>query len=120
MSGPAPKIVIRALTKSFGAKKVLQGVDLQVHAGETLAVVGASGSGKSTILALIAGLYEPDCGRVLFDGCDLRSLEPAVRRAAHHRVHVHRLAERDHVECLVLHLRLPAVCGLRCRAGTAQ
>ena len=62
MSGPAPKIVIRALTKSCGAKKVLQGVDLQVHAGETLAVVGESGSGKE-LVARALHKHSPRAGR---------------------------------------------------------
>jgi lipoprotein-releasing system ATP-binding protein len=71
-------IAARALHKRFvegsGASRldvqVLRGVDLDVHAGETLAVVGASGSGKSTLLHLLGGLEAPSSGSVLLCGRD--------------------------------------------------
>lgn len=57
---------------------VLAGVDLELAAGRTYAVVGPTGSGKSTLARLLARLWDPDRGRVLLDGIDLRDLAPGV------------------------------------------
>jgi ATP-binding cassette subfamily B protein len=65
-----------------GDRAVLDGLDLHVAPGEALALVGATGSGKSTVAGLLARLYDPEGGRVLLDGHDLRDLRLAdVRRA---------------------------------------
>jgi ABC transporter fused permease/ATP-binding protein len=60
--------------------KVLEGIDLDVDAGEAVALVGPSGAGKSTIAALLSRLYDPVEGRVLLDGKDLRDLSPVGLR----------------------------------------
>jgi phospholipid/cholesterol/gamma-HCH transport system ATP-binding protein len=60
--------------KSFGGNHVLQGVNLQVLAGESMVVIGGSGTGKSVILKHIIGLLSPDSGRVLIEGVDLATL----------------------------------------------
>ena len=59
---------------------VLSSVSLEIRSGESVAIVGPSGAGKSTIAALLGRLYDPDGGRVLLDGRDLRSLDPAWLR----------------------------------------
>src|SRR5262249_53082343 len=59
---------------------VLTGINLSILSGEVVALVGPSGAGKSTIAALLTRLYDPDLGRILLDGRDLRDLSPAWLR----------------------------------------
>ena len=66
--GGAPKIAIRGLSKAFGPKVVLDGVDLDIQAGESMLVIGGSGSGKSVLLKCILGLLHPDAGSIEVDG----------------------------------------------------
>lgn len=61
-------IAVEGLCKSFGDKPVLAGVDLRVGAGESLCVIGQSGTGKSVLLKCILGLERPDGGRILWQG----------------------------------------------------
>jgi phospholipid/cholesterol/gamma-HCH transport system ATP-binding protein len=67
-------IEIRGLHKSFGALKVLGGVDLQIPKGKTTVILGRSGVGKSVLLKHIIGLIRPDRGRVWIDGVDITQL----------------------------------------------
>ncbi len=69
-----PKIRIRGLRKAFGAKQVLDGIDLDVGAGTSMVVIGGSGSGKSVLLKCILGLIEPDAGTIELDGRDVLTL----------------------------------------------
>lgn len=64
-------IELQDVTVRFGEREILRGVDLTVAAGETLVILGASGSGKSTILRVLIGLVKPTSGRVLIDGVDV-------------------------------------------------
>ena len=72
--GSAPVVAVQDLHKSFDGQKVLNGVSLAVIRGETLAVLGRSGTGKSVLLRLIIGLEKPDSGSVRIHGQDLVSL----------------------------------------------
>src|SRR5208337_814888 len=63
-----PPVVLRGLRKSFGTQVVLNGIDLTVARGETLAVLGRSGTGKSVLLKIIIGLEKPDAGSVTVHG----------------------------------------------------
>jgi len=66
-----PKIQMVDLHKAFGPKVVLDGVSLDVGAGESVVIIGGSGSGKSVTLKCILGLLTPDSGRILVDGEDV-------------------------------------------------
>ena len=68
-------IEIINLHKSFGKNHVLRGIDLTVEKGESMVVIGGSGSGKSVLLKHIIGILRPDAGKVLIDGVDLAQLK---------------------------------------------
>ncbi len=65
-----PAISVRGLRKSFGGAPVLDGIDLDVARGESLVVIGGSGTGKSVLLRCVLGLIRPDAGTVALDGRD--------------------------------------------------
>jgi phospholipid/cholesterol/gamma-HCH transport system ATP-binding protein len=74
-----PKISLRGVHKAFGAKKVLRGVDLDIGPGESVVVIGGSGTGKSVLLKCILGLIRPDSGSILIDGVDSVGLRGSAR-----------------------------------------
>lgn len=65
-----PTLMVRGLTKRFGATVALNGVDLEVRRGEVVAVVGDNGAGKSTLIKHISGVHEPDAGALIIDGVE--------------------------------------------------
>jgi phospholipid/cholesterol/gamma-HCH transport system ATP-binding protein len=86
MSADTPKIRLRGLTKSFGPKVVLDGVDLDIRAGHSMVILGGSGSGKSVTLKCILGLITPDSGLVEIDGRDVSRLSRREREAVNDRI----------------------------------
>ncbi|MHA7872395.1 MAG: ABC transporter ATP-binding protein [Hyphococcus sp.] len=80
MTDAKPKIAVRGLHKSFGAKSVLRGVDLDVDAGKSLVVIGGSGSGKSVLAKCILGLIKADSGAIEIDGRDIARLSDGDRK----------------------------------------
>ncbi len=72
-SDDAP-VVVKGLRKSFGKQTVLEGIDLTVERGETVAVLGRSGTGKSVLLKLLIGLQKPDSGSIRILGQDIGGL----------------------------------------------
>jgi len=70
-----PVIQIRKLYKSFGANKVLRSIDLDVFRQENVVVLGRSGSGKSVLIKIMAGLLKPDSGEVIILGQDVKLLD---------------------------------------------
>ncbi len=80
MSGAnRPKIAVRGLKKSFGPKRVLDGVDIDCGAGESLVIIGGSGTGKSVFVKCILGLLRPDAGSIRIDGKETVGLGRAAR-----------------------------------------
>ena len=75
---PAPKLFeVRQLTKSYGDRTVLDGLDFDLHRGESLVILGRSGTGKSVTLRHLNGLEKPDSGSILFDGTEISTLREA-------------------------------------------
>jgi len=81
-SGPAPTVGVEGVGFGYPGRSVLDGVDFEARRGEITALLGPTGSGKSTLSLLMLRLLEPDCGRITFDGRDVRDFTvESVRRA---------------------------------------
>ncbi len=82
MTEPAsqPKIRIRDLHKSFGAKRVLAGVDLDINDAESVVVIGGSGTGKSVLLKCVLGILQPERGSIQIDGREVTNLSRGERQ----------------------------------------
>jgi len=74
-----PKISVRGLCKSFGRKQVLDGLDIDCGRGESLVVIGGSGTGKSVLVKCILGLLHPEAGSIRIDGAETVGLPRAAR-----------------------------------------
>lgn len=72
-----PKLALQDVTKTFGAKKVLDGVNIDVAPGRSLVIIGGSGVGKSVTLKCSIGLVHPDSGKVFVDGVDVTNANGA-------------------------------------------
>lgn len=79
MSASQPKIALKGVHKRFGPKVVLDGVDLEVAEGESLVVIGGSGTGKSVMIKCVLGLLEADSGSILIDGTEARGAHRDTR-----------------------------------------
>jgi ABC-2 type transport system ATP-binding protein len=82
MSNPisAPALQITGLAKSYGPKRAVDGLDLEVRGGELYALLGPNGAGKTTTLRMVAGLLRPDAGGISVFGVDARSDPRAAKR----------------------------------------
>jgi ATP-binding cassette, subfamily C, bacterial len=78
---PQGRVELRDVSFSYGDGWAVRNVDLVIHPGETVAIVGASGAGKTTVAALLAGLRVPDAGQVLVDGYPVSQLSDRERIA---------------------------------------
>jgi phospholipid/cholesterol/gamma-HCH transport system ATP-binding protein len=86
VSAAAPKLELAGVTKTFGGRRVLDGVDIAVERGRSLVIIGASGQGKSVTLKIAVGLMRPDRGAVSMDGEDITALSTAERSRGHGRL----------------------------------
>jgi phospholipid/cholesterol/gamma-HCH transport system ATP-binding protein len=73
------KIIVSNLKKNFGEKQVLNSIDLQVNKGESLVILGGSGSGKSVLIKIISGLIAPSSGSIIIDGDETTSISDSSR-----------------------------------------
>lgn len=81
-SGIGAEIIsLRGVTKHFGAVAALTGIDLTVHEGEVVALVGDNGAGKSTLVKVLAGVHAADSGTISFEGKEVRITSPADAQA---------------------------------------
>jgi len=80
----SPLLTMRGIVKQFPGVRALDGVDLDVEAGEVHCLLGQNGAGKSTLIKVLAGAHRPDAGEITFDGSPSRSLprRPPTRRAS--------------------------------------
>ncbi len=85
MTEPVPKLRLRGLHKSFGPKVVLDGLDLDVMPGESVVVIGGSGTGKSVMLKCILGLMRPDSGSIQVDGEEVVGISTRERERINHK-----------------------------------
>jgi branched-chain amino acid transport system ATP-binding protein len=74
-----PLLAVRGLRKRFGGLVATDGVDLEVAAGETLAIIGPNGAGKTTLIGQLSGDLRPDAGTITFAGDDVTALPAATR-----------------------------------------
>ena len=78
-TAPVPKIAVSGLEKSFGEKRVLDGVEIDCAAGESLVIIGGSGTGKSVLIKCILGLMHPEAGSIRIDGVETSGIGRAAR-----------------------------------------
>src|SRR3954462_20928 len=76
---PGAILTVEAVSKSFGALKVTDGLSFSVTEGETLGILGPNGAGKTTLFDLVSGQLRPDAGRIVFRGSDVVALPPHRR-----------------------------------------
>ena len=80
MVSAPPLLEMRSIRKSFPGVRALKGVDLDLHAGEVLALLGENGAGKSTLIKILGGAHRPDTGTVSIDGHAVSIANPSDAR----------------------------------------
>ncbi|WP_225625867.1 ATP-binding cassette domain-containing protein [Streptomyces werraensis] len=80
-SGQQPLLSLRGVSKTFGAVRALTDVDLDICAGEVVALLGDNGAGKSTLVKTLSGVHPPDSGTITFDGAPVNITSPGESRS---------------------------------------
>ena len=75
-----PAIKIQGLTKSFGTRQALRGIDLEIESGKSVVIFGPNGAGKTTLIRTLATIMNPSSGNILVDGLDLKNNAGEIRR----------------------------------------
>ena len=120
MTDPDMVIAARDVTLTLGDTAVLRGVDLSVARGESVALLGASGSGKSSLMAVLTGLERASGGHVVVDGLDISALdEDALARARRGRIGICKLGRAARRRRCVCTCAI-AACGRRRRNSRAR
>ncbi len=81
MADAAAKVELKGVKKSFGSKVVLDGIDLRIEHGQSLVVIGGSGTGKSVMIKCVLGILKPDAGQIFVDGEEVTQLRGRARDA---------------------------------------
>jgi phospholipid/cholesterol/gamma-HCH transport system ATP-binding protein len=81
VAGGTPRIELRGVKKRFGSKIVLDGLDLDIQSGESLVVIGGSGTGKSVMIKCVLGILRPEAGQIFVDGQEVTHLSGSGRDA---------------------------------------
>ncbi len=77
---PPPVLTARGIRKHYGTVAALDGVDLEIHAGETVGLVGDNGAGKSTLVKILSGVIQPNAGEILVEGKPVDLKSPRIAR----------------------------------------
>lgn len=93
-----PVVTVRGLTKSYGGRRVVDGLDLDVHAGEVVGILGANGAGKTTAVECLQGLRRPDAGSIEVLGLDPRRHTQKVREQVGSQLQESGLPDRMRVQ----------------------
>jgi simple sugar transport system ATP-binding protein len=98
MADGTPRISLRNIRKNFGSLQALRGIDLDIHPGECLGLVGDNAAGKSTLTKIISGVYIPDDGTISVDGVPVRLSGPAEARNRNIEMVFQDLSLCDHID----------------------
>ncbi len=99
-AGRVPRISLRGIRMTFGSIEALRGVDLDIHPGECVGLIGDNAAGKSTLTKIISGAYVPDSGTIRVDGEEVQFFNPSDARARNIEMVFQDLSLCDHIDVM--------------------